>query len=337
MSKTLILGAIAALIIGFVLFARSNKQREENGEWSNSLQWGYLLMMVGIFGVLSAFMSFTAVLLIFVLITGVIWFVHKGRLKKQPEHHGSNNHFTDYLGGFFPIILVVFVLRTFVAEPFQIPSSSMRPGLVVGDFILVNKFAYGIRTPIINNVLIPTGQIQRGDVAVFNYPEDPKINYIKRIVALPGDVVEYQDKVLTINGVREKDILKGTYSYQDDQDPSLNREAKIYQASVFDHDFDVLKMDDVPAVDLNAVNFVQHRMAEAGLESGLIENCQYAADGSGFACKVPEGHYFALGDNRDGSSDSRYWGFVSDKYIVGKAFFIWMNFRDMSRIGTTIR
>lgn len=337
MSKALILGAIAALVVGLVLFAKSNKEREENGEWSNSLQWGYLLMMVGLFGILSAFMSFTAVLLIFVLITGAIWFVHKGRLKKHAEYHGANNHFTDYLGGFFPIILVVFVLRTFVAEPFQIPSSSMRPGLVVGDFILVNKFAYGIRTPIINNVLIPTGQIQRGDVAVFNYPEDPKINYIKRIVAVPGDVIEYQDKVLTINGVREKDILKGTYSYPDDQDPALTREAKIYQASVFDHDFDVLKMDDIPAVDVNAVNFVQHRMLEAGLQSGLIENCQYAADGSGFTCKVPEGHYFALGDNRDGSSDSRYWGFVNDKYIVGKAFFIWMNFRDMSRIGTSIR
>lgn len=214
MNKTLIFGAVAALLIGLVLFAKSSKDREANGEWSNSLQWGYLLMMVGVFGILSAFMSFTAVLLVFVLITGVIWFVHKGRLKKQAEHHGAANHFTDYLGGFFPIILAVFVLRTFVAEPFQIPSSSMRPGLVVGDFILVNKFSYGIRTPIINNVLIPTGQIQRGDVAVFNYPEDPKINYIKRIVAVPGDVIEYQDKVLSINGVREKDILKGTYSYQ---------------------------------------------------------------------------------------------------------------------------
>lgn len=132
MNKTLIFGAVAALLIGLVLFAKSSKNREANGEWSNSLQWGYLLMMVGVFGILSAFMSFTAVLLVFVLITGVIWFVHKGRLKKQAEHHGAANHFTDYLGGFFPIILAVFVLRTFVAELFQIPSSSMRPGLVVG-------------------------------------------------------------------------------------------------------------------------------------------------------------------------------------------------------------
>ncbi|WP_289623070.1 signal peptidase I [Neisseria montereyensis] len=335
MTNNLLYAAIAAFIIGLLMFAKSNKEREETGEWSNSLQWGYLLMMVGVFGVLSAFMSFTAVLLIFVLFTGVVWFIHKSRLKKQAGQARAN-HFFDYMSGFFPIILLVFVLRTFVAEPFQIPSSSMRPGLIVGDFILVNKFAYGIRTPIINNVLIPTGKVERGDVIVFNYPEDTKINYIKRVVGLPGDTVEYKDKVLTVNGVEEKDIPDGMYRYPEDQNPEIIREAQYYQSNLDNREFAVLKMEGYPSVDIGSLNFVQHRMEEEGIDSGLAENCRYAEDGSGFVCKVPEGSYFALGDNRDGSSDSRYWGFINDKLVVGKAFLIWMNFNDMSRIGQTI-
>ena len=155
MSTNLIYGAIAAIVIGIFLYFISSKERQENGEWSSGLQWAYLLCMIGVFGILSFYMSFTAVLLIFVVLTGIVWAIHKGRLKKDPSHQ-DKAHFTDYMSGFFPIILVVFILRTFIAEPFQIPSSSMRPGLVKGDFILVNKFAYGIRTPIINNVLIPT-------------------------------------------------------------------------------------------------------------------------------------------------------------------------------------
>lgn len=328
MSKTLILGAVAALIIGLVLFAGSNKQREENGEWSNSLQWGYLLMMIGAFGILSAFMSFTAVLLIFVLFTGVVWIIHKGRLKKQARSVESN-HFTDYMGGFFPIILVVFVLRTFIGEPFQIPSSSMRPGLVVGDFILVNKFAYGIRTPIINNVLIPVGSVERGNVVVFNYPEDTSINYIKRAVGLPGDLVEYKDKVLSVNGKVVEDHSVGEQSYTENtrQYGSLTVHAEAFKETLGSHQFEVLKIPEQPS-------FLPQGVRP---EFAHRQNCEYAQDGSWFRCVVPEGHYFMMGDNRDNSEDSRYWGFVSDKLIVGKAFFIWMNFGDMSRIGMKIR
>ncbi len=326
MSNTLILGAVAALIAGLVLYAKSSKSREESGEWSNGLQWGYLLMMVGVFGVLSVFMSFTAVLLIFVLLTGIVWFIHKGRLKKNPA--GDSNHFTDYMSGFFPIILVVFVLRTFVAEPFQIPSSSMRPGLVVGDFILVNKFSYGIRTPIINNVLVPTGQVERGDVVVFNYPEDTKINYIKRAVGLPGDVIEYKDKVLSINGQTVEDRSTGIQSYQENtpQYGMITIEAQAFQETIGTHHFEVLKIAGQPSFLPQGVRpDFPHR-----------QSCEYAEDGSWFRCTVPEGYYFMMGDNRDNSEDSRYWGFVSDKLIVGKAFFIWMNFGDIGRVGTGI-
>ncbi|MCP1660893.1 signal peptidase I [Neisseria perflava] len=328
MSNNLLLAAIAAFIVGLVLYFKSSKEREANGEWSGGLQWGYLLMMVGVFGVLSFMMSFTAVLLVFVVFTGVVWLVHKGRLKKDPAHQ-DKGHFTDYMSGFFPIILIVFVLRTFIAEPFQIPSSSMRPGLVVGDFILVNKFSYSIRTPIINNVLIPTGDIERGDVVVFNYPENPSVNYIKRAVGLPGDVVEYKNKVLSINGQVVADKAEGMQTYAENtaQYGVVDIQAEAYREQIGSHSFQVLKMPDQPAFIPQAVR----------AEFPYRENCEYAQDGSAFKCTVPAGHYFMMGDNRDNSEDSRYWGFVSDKLIVGKAFLIWMNFGDFGRIGTTIQ
>ena len=238
MGTNLLFAAIAAFVFGVVLYLKSSKVREDNGEWSSGLQWGYLLMMIGVFGVLSFFMSFTAVLLVFVVFTGIVWFIHKGRLKKDPAHQ-DEGHFTDYMSGFFPIILIVFVLRTFIAEPFQIPSSSMRPGLVVGDFILVNKFSYGIRTPIINNVLIPTGKVEHGDVVVFTYPENPSINYIKRAIGLPGDVVEYKDKVLSINGQTITEQSEGMQTYAEntrqygmvDIEAEAFRETEMFQTA----------------------------------------------------------------------------------------------------------
>lgn len=329
MSNTLVLGAVAALVIGLILFARSNKQRENNGEWSGSLQWGYLLMMVGVFGVLSSMMSFTAVLLIFVVFTGIVWFIHRGRLKKNDQAHRDNSHFTDYMSGFFPIILIVFLLRTFVAEPFQIPSSSMRPGLVVGDFILVNKFSYGIRTPIINNVLINTGSVKRGDVVVFNFPENPSVNYIKRAIGLPGDVIEYRNKVLSINGKALSEQETGSYNYQENtqQYGVVKIDADSYQQNLDGKTFRILKMASQPSFLPQGVR----------AEFPYRQNCEYAEDGSWFKCTVPQGNYFMMGDNRDNSEDSRYWGFVDDKLIVGKAFLIWLNLGDFSRVGTKIQ
>ncbi|PSJ79451.1 signal peptidase I [Neisseria iguanae] len=329
MGTNLLFAAIAAFVFGVVLYLKSSKVREENGEWSGGLQWGYLLMMVGVFGVLSFFMSFTAVLLVFVVFTGIVWFIHKGRLKKKDFAHQDEGHFTDYMSGFFPIILIVFVLRTFIAEPFQIPSSSMRPGLVVGDFILVNKFSYGIRTPIVNNVLVPTGKVGHGDVVVFAYPENPSINYIKRAIGLPGDVVEYKDKILSINGQTIVEQSEGMQTYAENtrQYGMVDIEAEAFRENIGSHSFQVLKMAGQPSFLPQAVR----------ADFAYRENCEYTQDGSAFKCTVPEGHYFMMGDNRDNSEDSRYWGFVNDKLIVGKAFFVWMNFGDMSRIGTSIK
>ncbi|XLM22102.1 signal peptidase I, partial [Chromobacterium piscinae] len=188
------------------------KKQEGAKDWPQSVQWGYLALVIGGFGFLSNYMSFTAVMLVFVVITGAVWALDKWLLAKKRAASGAEaGHFVDYSRGFFPVILVVFVLRSFLVEPFQIPSSSMRPGLVVGDFILVNKFAYGIRVPVLNNVLIPVGQVKHGDVVVFNYPPNPKINYIKRVIGLPGDTVEYRNKRLTVNGKPLTDVEDGTY------------------------------------------------------------------------------------------------------------------------------
>lgn len=343
-SNTILYGAIAALVAGIALFAVSGKTRQENGEWSGSLQWGYLLMMVGGFGLLAKVMSLTAVLLLLVVLTGAVWLwarMARKQRQRQPGYSADtdhdDNHFRDYMGSFFPLILVVFVLRTFVAEPFQIPSSSMRPGLVKGDFVLVNKFTYGIRVPVLNNVLIPVGQVQRGDVVVFNYPVDPSTNYIKRIVGLPGDVVEYRDKVLTVNGKTEQDTLLGSYRYPDDYAPDRVLEAARFAAQWEGRQFEVLKNEDAPSVSIPFLAQSANDFAAKGYQSGLRENCEYEADGSGFKCTVPAGKYFAMGNNRDSSADSRYWGFVDDKLIVGKAFFVWMNVSDRSRIGNSIR
>lgn len=328
MSSTMIIGAGILLVMGIILFIVSNKEREQNGEWSTKLQWGYLMILIGLFGLLSIIMSFTAVLLLFVLITGVTWFIHR-RSRKKNDNQLDNNHFTDYMSGFFPIILVVFVLRTFIAEPFQIPSSSMRPGLIPGDFILVNKFSYGIRVPILNNVLIPTGKVQRGDVIVFNYPKDPKINYIKRVVGLPGDTIDYKDKVLTINNERINDIDTNKIISYTDQIPkygAFTLETKLLTEQLGSKKIEIFQLPQQPAVILQNIypNFPDRDM------------CTYYPEGDGFNCKVPEGKYFMMGDNRDNSEDSRYWGFVDDKLLVGKAFLIWLNLGDMKRIGTSI-
>ncbi|ORF31134.1 signal peptidase I [Snodgrassella alvi] len=329
MSNTMIIGAAILLVLGIVLFLKSSKKREENGEWSGALQWGYLLILVGAFGVLSYKMSFTAVLLIFVLFTGIAWIIHRGQKKKNPGHI-DNNHFTDYMSGFFPIILVVFILRTFLAEPFQIPSSSMRPGLITGDFILVNKFTYGIRLPILNNVLIPVNKVERGDVIVFNYPRDTRINYIKRVIGLPGDVITYKDKILSINGkvITDTDEQKiYNYSEQVPQFGNINMQAQQVTEQLGNKSIQILKMPQQPPVILQAVH----------TDFPDRELCNYETDGSGFSCTIPAGKYFMMGDNRDNSEDSRYWGFVDDKLVVGKAFLVWLNMGDMKRIGKKIQ
>ena len=222
--------------------------------------------------------------------------------------------YIEYCVSFFPVILFVFVLRSFVVEPFRIPSGSMLPTLQSGDLILVNKFEYGIRLPVIDKKVIDIGEPDRGDVAVFRYPVDPDVDYIKRIVGIPGDVVEYRNKVLSLNGQPVPHARDGDY-FEPDRSVYVGR----YKEKLGEIEHNILLNKQAPQ-DFMAISDYPYR-----------NNCEYL--GNGVRCKVPEGHYFMMGDNRDNSLDSRYWGFVPDKYIVGRAFFIWMNFSEPSRIG----
>lgn len=338
MSNTLFYICIALFVGGLGLsFTADKKRNAETGEWSANIQWGLLAVIVGLFGILAKFMSFTAVLLIFTVGTLIFWMMNKINKKNHKE-----NAFTDYLGSFFPIVLIVFLLRTFIAEPFVIPSSSMRPGLVPGDFVLVKKFSYGVRTPIINNVLIPTGKIEQGDVVVFNYPPNPDINYIKRIVAVGGDTVEYRDKILKINGKIANDTASGSSSFPQDGTP-FPIPVEQFKETLNGKDFDIFQITTNPTYSYSGIcRNADGTPIPPELCQSFVENCEHSEDDSGFTCKVPQGKYFAMGDNRDNSSDGRYWGFVDDKYVVGKAWFVWLSANGITdinfkRIGTTVK
>jgi signal peptidase I len=221
----------------------------------------------------------------------------------------------DWTAGLFPVIAIVFLLRSFLFEPFKIPSGSMIPTLLVGDLILVNKFHYGVRLPVINTKITEGKPVQRGDILVFRYPPKPSLDYIKRVVGVPGDEVAYLNKRLTINGQPV-----ATSAVPEFFDESAMRYFKQFEESLGAVKHRILTDDDRPAF-IPGVEEFPHR-----------ENCRYSIEG--VVCKVPEGHYFMMGDNRDNSLDSRFWGFVPDQNIVGKAFFVWMNFGNLKRIGS---
>jgi signal peptidase I len=222
----------------------------------------------------------------------------------------------DWTAGLFPVIVVVFVLRSFLFEPFKIPSGSMIPTLMINDLILVNKFHYGVRLPVSNLKIFDNHSPERGDVMVFRYPPKPSLDYIKRVVGLPGDEVAYLNKKISVNG---KPLDKAALPEFFDEDAL--RYTKQFQEVAADgqRKYRILNEDDRPS-------FVQ-----ATEDFPFRENCRYSSEG--VVCKVPPGHYFMMGDNRDNSMDSRYWGFVPEKNIVGKAFFVWMNFGNLKRIG----
>ena len=224
----------------------------------------------------------------------------------------------DWTAGLFPVILVVFLLRSFLFEPFKIPSGSMMPTLLVGDLILVNKFHYGIRLPVINKKIVAIDNPARGDVMVFRFPKDPSTDYIKRVIGLPGDEIAFHDQQLFVNGQPAKlDPLPPPGFYDE--------EARRYAPEFTEHLGDV---EHRILINPQSTPFFGNPDSNA---FPFRENCRYSA--GGVTCKVPAGNYFMMGDNRDNSLDSRYWGFVPDENIVGKAFWVWMNFSDLKRIG----
>ena len=232
----------------------------------------------------------------------------KRRLLAQPW-------WLDWTAGLFPVILVVFLLRSFLFEPFKIPSGSMVPTLLVGDLILVNKFHYGVRLPVLNKKIIANKDPQRGDVMVFRYPVDPRVDYIKRVVGIPGDEVAFLNQKLSINGEPVPTKALGEFYDEDSM-----RYVPMFSEQLGAVEHRILVDPKRPAFfGGDQKTFPMH------------QNCRYQPEG--VVCKVPPGHYFMMGDNRDNSQDSRFWGFVPDENIVGRAFFVWMNFGNLGRIG----
>ncbi|NRR32361.1 signal peptidase I [Oxalobacteraceae bacterium] len=294
--------------------------------------------------------NFALILFVLMLVTGVIWFLDVFYLAKQrrlaadralADYDARNAKLTadgikldntssratieaallrqptwiEYSGSFFPVIALVFFLRSFLYEPFKIPSSSMVPTLLVGDLILVNKFTYGIRLPVINKKVIELNNPQRGDVMVFKYPMDMSQDYIKRVVGVPGDKITYENKRLTVNGKAVE--YTALDDYLDDEHLVYNKQ---FQENLTGVAHRILNNEQALTLNRGDVKRFPHS-----------EACSYQYEG--FTCTVPAGNYFMMGDNRDNSADSRYWGFVPDKNIVGKAFFVWMNLSNLRRIG----
>lgn len=225
--------------------------------------------------------------------SGIGAFIDKLWLAPQRVTRGVEKMpwYSEYARSLFPVFLLVLVLRSFLAEPFRIPSSSLEPTLLVGDFILVNKYTYGLRLPALHNKFYRIDSPHQGDIVVFRYPNNPHVDYIKRFVALPGDTIEYKNKVLTINGEPCPQKLLGYVVESDEQGNTYKVEKR--------------------EENLRGIKHLIYIRPDV-----VAENFKYT---------VPAGHYFAMGDNRDASKDSRYWGFVPDENLVGKAFLIWFS------------
>lgn len=301
--------------------------------------------------------TFALILALATLITGIIWCFDKfkwapARRAKQAEVQAQTGNAVDSktlakvakqpgwvetAASVFPVLAVVFIVRSFIYEPFQIPSGSMMPTLLIGDFILVEKFAYGIKDPITQTTLIPTGHPQRGDIAVFKYPKDPSLDYIKRVVGLPGDRVSYdpESKTVTIkpgcdNGQACDKALAVTYS--DVQPSDFVQTFSGFDGNESGNGFYQLPQGESMKGGLRlatrneTLGDVTHRIlmvTEAQSQPGMYYR-QPGQPQSSWV--VPQGQYFMMGDNRDNSADSRYWGFVPEKNLVGKATAIWMSF-----------
>ncbi len=265
-------------------------------------------------------MNFAVILFLLTLATGVAWLFEVLVLRPRRRREGIAHRpwWIEYTAGLFPVFIVVFLLRSFLFEPFKIPSGSMIPTLLVGDLILVNKYTYGVRLPILNTKIVDMGSPARGDVMVFRYPLDPSVDYIKRVVGLPGDTLTIRDNQVTIDGKPVEMTRVGEF-----YDVERGGYAPLYSEKLGEITHNLL-------TELNNPGFI--RLPERDGQVPDREHCKPSP--GGFTCKVPPKHYFMMGDNRERSQDSRSWGFVPEENIVGKAFFIWMNFSDLKRIGS---
>lgn len=243
--------------------------------------------------------DFQAFMVLALLISAVIWAADAWYFAPRRSLDSVDSKepvIVEYARSFFPVILVVLILRSFLVEPFRIPSASMTPTLLDGDFILVNKFSYGLRLPILGTKILNINEPARGDVVVFRYPGNPSIDYIKRVIGLPGDHVSYYRDRLTINGKPVPQVNKGIFAGK----------GVAMSASGM-------------SLRLENLDGVEHEMLEDPRR--FVHEGEYV---------IPEGQYFVMGDNRDNSNDSRFWGTVPEENLVGKAFLIWMNWDDVN-------
>ena len=250
--------------------------------------------------------DFSTILVLLCAISGLVWAVDSALLKPKRAPGQLPSMLVEYAHSFFPVFFLVLILRSFLIEPFRIPSGSMIPTLLVGDFILVNKFNYGIRLPALNTKVIEIGSPKRGDIVVFRYPENPATPFIKRIIGVPGDRLVYRNHQLLLNDVPVQTEDEGTFIGV--KSATQHSGAQRLTEKLPDHEHEI-----------------------------IIDPRQ---EGFGWEGTVPPGQYFVMGDNRDNSRDSRFWGFVPDENLIGRAFMIWMNWDggpDFGRIGTFIR
>lgn len=233
-------------------------------------------------------MNFALILVVLSFISGFIYLLDVVFWAKKRTKNQKPNRIIEYARSFFPVFFVVLILRSFLIEPFRIPSGSLEPTLLVGDFVAVNKFAYGLRLPVMEKKVVSIANPKTGEVAVFRWPPEPSYDYIKRVIGVSGDKISYHNKVLTINGHKAKQTF---VEYTTDE--SSGKPVAKYKENLNGVVHDIFIRTDIPAVDVDLV--------------------------------VPEGNYFMMGDNRDDSADSRFWGFVPDSYLRGKAFLVWMS------------
>jgi signal peptidase I len=262
--------------------------------------------------------DFSLLLVLLTGLTGLVWLIDSLFLRRRRMDRAVQKSIErprdpvviEYSRSLFPVLLIVLLFRSFLFEPFKIPSGSMIPTLLVGDFIVVNKFAYGLRLPVVHTKFVPLGEPERGDVVVFRYPVDPKVNFIKRLIGLPGDTITYRDKQLYVNGEEVSAEPQGRYTSSDVKCTTPRSDAFRFKEALGDINHDI-----------------------------LIHEGSGSRDGQ---WTVPEGHYFMMGDNRDRSNDSREWGFVPEENLMGRAVGIWLNFDytkgcgDLSRVGDGI-
>ncbi|MCC5792325.1 MAG: signal peptidase I [Legionellaceae bacterium] len=251
-------------------------------------------------------MNFALILVILSAVTGLGYLLDVLFFAKKRTQAEKPGRILEFCRSFFPVFFIVLLLRSFLVEPFRIPSGSLEPTLTIGDLLAVNKFSYGLRLPVLESKIVPVANPKKGQIAVFRWPPDPAYDFIKRVIGVPGDTVEYRNKVLFING---EEMKQSFIEYTTDD--SSGRSVAKYQENLAGVQHEIYINPQVPAYD--------------------------------FKVTVPEGQYFMMGDNRDDSADSRYWGFVADEYLRGKAFLIWMSWNSKvgavrwSRIGTLIQ